>query len=74
MRSYVERLVAETPPGRDVRLPAAGTPLENPWVFDAGARDLQALARHGWVEIVHQETRSVGGEDLITDLTFRRRG
>lgn len=72
MRSYIDRLLSETPLHQDVRLMGAGTPLENPWVFDAGARDLQLLVARGAVDIVHQQTRSVDGQEVITDLTFRR--
>lgn len=72
MRSYIDRLLSETPLHQDVRLPGAGTPLENPWVFDAGAKDVQAMASRGDVDIVHQQTRMVAGQEVITDLTFRR--
>lgn len=72
MRTYIDRLLSETPLHLDVRLSGAGTPLENPWVFDATARDLHALAARGAVDIVHEQTRSLGGQEVIVDLTFRR--
>ncbi len=53
-------------------LPHAGSALENPYVFDASARELKAMAAKGMVEIIEEHTRRVAGEVLIDGLRFRR--
>lgn len=72
MQSYVQRLFAESPIGIPVEVEAAGTPLENRWAYDSGARELHALALAGAVEIVEQQKRVIDGCDLITRVVFRR--
>lgn len=52
-------------------LPRAGCALENPFVYDAVAREFEQMAQRGLVEIV-QEHRSYGGEPLIDSLRYRR--
>jgi hypothetical protein len=52
-------------------LPRAGSTLENPFVYDAVARELKAMAALGLVEIVHEQTRLVP-EPLVDNLRFRR--
>jgi hypothetical protein len=52
-------------------LPHVGSALENPFVYDAVARELKQMALHGLVEIV-QEHRSTHGELLIDSLRYRR--
>ena len=54
-------------------LPHAGSPLENPYVFDASARELKAMADRGLVEIIDEHTSRVADEMLIDRLHFRRR-
>ncbi len=52
-------------------LPRAGSTLENPFVYDAVAREFEQMAQRGLVEIV-QEHKSNDGEPLIDSLRFRR--
>jgi hypothetical protein len=52
-------------------LPSAGTPLENPYVYDSSAREIKAMAAKGLVRIV-EEKRSAQRGDLISRLTFQR--
>jgi hypothetical protein len=52
-------------------LPHAGSALENPFVYDAVARELKQMAQRGLVEIV-QEHSTPGGEPLIDSLRYRR--
>jgi hypothetical protein len=54
-------------------LPRVGSALENPYVFDASARELKAMASRGLVEIVEEHEAPRGGELLIDRLRFRRK-
>jgi hypothetical protein len=60
--------------GADHELPRVGSALENPYVFDASARELKAMAIQGLVEIVEEHTTRIADEELIDLLRFRRRG
>jgi hypothetical protein len=53
-------------------LPNVGSPLENPYVYDASARELKAMASRGLVKIVQEQRRHEGPERLISRLTFER--
>ncbi len=52
-------------------LPRVGSHLENPYVYDASARELKAMASEGLVKIV-DEHHTEGHERLINRLTFER--
>ena len=59
--------------GTVCELPHAGSALENPYVFDAAARELHAMAAEGLVEIVSQRTVHAASEDVLIDrLCFAR--
>ncbi|WP_119355386.1 hypothetical protein [Azohydromonas sediminis] len=73
MESIAQRIHALAPIGEPVELPAAGTWLENPFVYDAAAREIKALTRDGCTEIVserHAHTRD--GEPIVVHLVFKR--
>jgi len=53
-------------------LPSVGTPLENPYVYDASARELKAMASQGLVKIVEERRHHGGMGGLISHLTFER--
>ncbi len=53
-------------------LPHAGSTLENPFVYDAVARDLKAMADRGLLEIVAEQVVAAAREPLIRRLSFRR--
>jgi hypothetical protein len=53
-------------------LPHAGSALENPFVYDAAARELKQLSERGLVEILTERTVRVAGEQLISHVTFKR--
>jgi hypothetical protein len=53
-------------------LPRAGTALENPFVYDAVAKELKGMADQGLVEIVSERVTEVARETLIERLRFRR--
>lgn len=71
MQTLAQRTYLDSEFGSLSELPAAGTPLENPYVYDSSAREIKAMAGEGLVEIVDE--RHVGGLDgLIDRLTFTR--
>ncbi|RVU45125.1 hypothetical protein [Rubrivivax rivuli] len=72
MALFAETLFCTLPVGATCVLPRAGTALENAYVYDAVARDLQVGARRGDLEITAQQVEEVGGEPLIRHLEFRR--
>ena len=53
-------------------LPSAGSPLENPYVYDASARELKAMAAQGLVKIIEERRTDDGPEGLISRLKFQR--
>ena len=58
--------------GIEQALPHAGSTLENPFVYDAVAKDLKDMADQGLIEIVSERVSQVARETLIDRLTFRR--
>jgi hypothetical protein len=56
----------------DNELPRAGTPLENPFVYDAVAREFKQMAQSGLVEITDEHARVANAERLIDGLRYRR--
>lgn len=53
-------------------LPKAGSPLENPYVYDATARELGAMADSGLIQIVEQHRVGSQNDLLIDKLSFVR--
>ena len=53
-------------------LSAAGSTLENPYVYDATAKELKAMADCGLVEILREEWTTQQGDELIQRLSFKR--
>ncbi len=72
MLSIAESLLVHTPLGGTSELPRAGTALENPFVYDAAAREMKEHARCGRVEIVDEVCVPMGGEQIVSRLAFRR--
>jgi hypothetical protein len=72
MKTIAWRFYLDTEPGSTVRLPKAGTRMENPYVFDASAQDIKVLAAQGCVNIVSERREGLAGDSLITDLVFTK--
>lgn len=72
MLSIAESLLVHTPLGGTSELPRAGTALENPFVYDAAAREMKEHARRGRVEIVDEDLLPMGGEQIVSRLSFKR--
>jgi hypothetical protein len=58
--------------GVEEELPHAGSALENPFVFDAIAQEMKAMASEGLIEITGMHTRKNNDEPLIDRVVFRR--
>ena len=72
MRSLVRSIYLDSQLGVPTDLDAAGTALENPYVYDSAARDLKAMADEGLVKIVHEQVRHGSPERLIGRISFAR--
>ena len=72
MRTLAQSAYLDSEFGALSELPSVGTPLENPYVYDASARELKAMASQGLVKIVEERRRSDGPGELISRLTFER--
>jgi hypothetical protein len=53
-------------------LPKAGSTLENPYVYDATARELKSMADRGLLRIVDEHCSAAQDEPLIDKLCFVR--
>jgi hypothetical protein len=72
MRTLAHATYLDSHFGVECELPHAGSALENPYVYDASARELKAMAERGLVEIVDERRRDHDDEALIQHLSFRR--
>jgi len=71
MQTLAQRVYLDSEFGSLSELPSAGSPLENPYVYDSSAREIKAMANRGLVKIV-DERRVDGRDSLISHLTFQR--
>lgn len=72
MRTLAQAAYLDSCFGVESELPHAGSALENPFVYDASAREIKQLAERGLVEIVAERRRQLDDEALIAHLSFRR--
>lgn len=72
MSTYAQSLYSDSEFGVLQDLPKAGVSLENPYAYDATARELKDMAQHGLVGIVNEHVSFVDHEPLIDSLTFVR--
>lgn len=70
MRTLAQTVYLDSEFGALSELPTSGSALENPYVYDASAAELKAMASNGLLRIV-EESRSADGR-LIRHLTFQR--
>ena len=71
MQTLAQRVYLDSEFGSLSELSGAGSTLENPYVYDASAQELKAMASEGLVKII-DERRTGGGDGLISRLTFLR--
>ena len=72
MRSLLHSIYLDSQPGELTELEAAGTGLENPYVYDSAARDLKRMAEKGLVRIVREQTHREADRELIDRIAFAR--
>jgi hypothetical protein len=72
MLTIADSLLAHTPLGAKSELPRAGTALENPYVYDAAAREIKEHAIRGRVEIIDEVVTPMGAEQVVSRLVFKR--
>jgi hypothetical protein len=72
MRTLAQSFYLDSCFGVEQELPRAGNALENPYVYDASARELKALAAQGSVEITFEHHVRAGDDRLIDRLRFKR--
>ena len=72
MRTLAQSAYLDSECGTLSELQSVGTPLENPYVYDASARELKVMASQGLVKIVEERRLHEGLGGLISRLTFER--
>ena len=72
MSTYAHTLYIDSEFGVLQDLPKAGVSLENPYAYDAAAKELKHMAEEGLVGIVDEHVSFVNHEPLIDSLTFVR--
>ena len=72
MRTLAQNVFLESEIGTLSELPSAGTSLENPYVYDASAKELKAMASQGLLKIVEERRGDPRSGALISRLTFER--
>jgi hypothetical protein len=69
---FVQSIYLDSELGVATELDAAGTSLENPYVYDSVARDLKALAEKGLVRIMKEQVWRGASGPLIAHISFER--
>ncbi|MBL8318981.1 MAG: hypothetical protein JNJ42_11285 [Burkholderiaceae bacterium] len=72
MNTLAQTLYLDSAFGVALDVPNAGCSLENPFVYDAVARELKAMADRGLIEIVSEHHKPLGEDTLIDRLQFKR--
>ncbi|HEV8314720.1 MAG TPA: hypothetical protein VGQ23_16785 [Burkholderiaceae bacterium] len=72
MSSLARSVYLDSEFGVEQELPRAGSTLENPYVFDATARELKEMADRGLVVILSEHIQSCAQDLLIDRLRFKR--
>ncbi len=72
MSTLVQNVYLDSEFGVATELQAAGTSLENPYVYDSAARELKSMAQAGLVQIVREQVADGVAEPLIKHISFTR--
>ena len=72
MRTLAQTLYLDSDFGTTQGVPRVGSTLENPFVYNAVAKELKEMAARGLIEIVSEHVNEVARERLIDRLSFRR--
>ena len=72
MGTLVQTVYLDSEFGVATDLEAAGTSLENPYVYDSAARELKSMAQEGLVKIIREQIADGAAEPLIKRISFAR--
>ena len=72
MSTVVQNIYLDSEIGVPTDLIAAGTSLENPYVYDSVARELKSMANQGLVRITAESLATDAQEPLIERIRFER--
>ena len=72
MRTLSTRIFLSADIGVPIEVEAAGTGLENPYVYDSVARDLKAMERQGLLRVVDEKCRQGNADGPIDRISFVR--
>lgn len=72
MRTLSTTIFLSADVGVPVDVEAAGSPLENPYVYDSVARDLKAMEREGLLQVVDEKWHQGDVEKQIDRISFVR--
>jgi hypothetical protein len=72
VRTLAQAVYLDSSFDTESELPRAGSSLENPFVYDASARELKDLAQRGLLVVTEERSHRVGDEELIDSLRFKR--
>lgn len=72
MATIAHSIFLESKPGIPWLLERAGSSLENPFGYDAAAKEIKAMADRGLLEIVDEQEALSSGEHLIGSISFKR--
>jgi len=70
--TVVQNIYLDSEIGVPTDLIAAGTSLENPYVYDSVARELKSMANQGLVRITAESLAASAPEPLIDRIRFER--
>jgi len=70
--TVVQNIYLDSEIGVPTDLIAAGTSLENPYVYDSVARELKSMANQGLVRITAESLATDAQEPLIERIRFER--
>src|SRR5207237_8245399 len=72
MRAFSRSLYLAADVGVPTPVEPAGTPLENPYVYDSVARELKAMEHEGLLRVVSESRCQSAAESLIERISFER--
>ena len=72
MSHLIQSIFLDSIIGMPTELSAAGSALENPYVYDSAARELKAMERQELVRITSEHVRKDAPEALISRISFTR--
>jgi hypothetical protein len=72
MRTLSTQIFLSADVGVPIDVEAAGTALENPYVYDSVARELKAMERQGLLRVVDESVRQGDADAPIDRISFIR--